>query len=72
MSVGRDVCLCLSCGGVASVGVEWVVGLVYGLGGWCGVLSVCVVSLDSLCRLQVQVTVYCARRIPAHVKCTQY
>ena len=35
--------------------------------GWC---YVCV-SLDSLCRWQVQVSVYCAWRIPAHLRCTQ-
>ena len=29
------------------------------------------VSLDSLCRWQVQVSVYCAWRIPAHLRCTQ-
>ena len=28
-------------------------------------------SLDSLCRWQVQVSVYCALRIPAHLRCTQ-
>ena len=28
-------------------------------------------SLDYLCLWQVQVSVYCARRIPAHLKCTQ-
>ena len=28
-------------------------------------------SLDSLCRWQVQVYVYCAWRIPAHLRCTQ-
>ena len=28
-------------------------------------------SLHSLCRWQVQVSVYCARRIPAHFRCTQ-
>ena len=28
-------------------------------------------SLDSLCRWQVQVFVYCAWRIPAHLRCTQ-
>ena len=28
-------------------------------------------SLDSLCRWQVQVSVYCAWRIPAHLRCTQ-
>ena len=34
-------------------------------------MSVCIVSLDSLCRWPVQVSVYCARRIPAHSGCTQ-
>ena len=28
-------------------------------------------SLDSQCRWQVQVSVYCAWRIPAHLRCTQ-
>ena len=28
-------------------------------------------SLDSLCRWQVQVSVYCDWRIPAHLRCTQ-
>ena len=28
-------------------------------------------SLDYLCRWQVQVSVYCAWRIPAHMRCTQ-
>ena len=28
-------------------------------------------SLESLCRWQVQVSVYCAWRIPAHLRCTQ-
>ena len=28
-------------------------------------------SLDSLCRWQVQVSVYCAWWIPAHLRCTQ-
>ena len=37
------MCLCLGCGGV---GGEWVGGLDQGLEGWCGVMSVCVVSLD--------------------------
>ena len=36
-----------------------------------GVMSVCVVSLDYLCRWQVQVYVYCARRLPVHLRCTQ-
>ena len=43
-----------------TVSHEWAGGL--GQGGWC---YVCVVSLDSLCWWQVQVSVYCARRIPA-------
>ena len=28
-------------------------------------------SLDCLCRWQVHVSIYCARRIPAHLRCTQ-
>ena len=34
------------------------------------VMSVCVVSLDYLCRRQVLVSVHCARLIPAHLRCT--
>ena len=34
------------------------------LEGWCGVMSVWVVSQNCLCILQVKVSVYCARRIP--------
>ena len=36
-------------------------------------LCVCVscVSIDSLSIWQVQVSVYCARRIPTHLMCTQ-
>ena len=41
-----DRCLCFGCGGVRG---EWVGGLGQGLGGWGGAMSVCVVSLDSLC-----------------------
>ena len=37
------------CGGVCGVGEEWVGGLCQGMGGYCGVMSVGVVSLDSLC-----------------------
>ena len=35
-------------------------------------MSVCVVSLGSLCRWQVQIYVYAyyARRIPAYIRCT--
>ena len=50
---------------------EWVSGLCQGLGGWGGVMSVCVVSLDYLCSWQVQVSVYCARRIPVHLRFIQ-
>ena len=44
----------------------------FGPGSWRvgNVLSVCVVSLDYRCRWQVQVFVYCARRIPEHLRCT--
>ena len=43
-----DMCLCFGCGGVGGVGGDWVGGLDQRLGGWGGVMSVCVVSLDSL------------------------
>ena len=68
-----DICLCFGCGGVGVgvVGGEWVSSLCQGLEGWGGVMSVCSVSLDSLCLWQVQVSVYCVRRIPAHLRCTQ-
>ena len=46
-----DMCLCFGCGGVGGVGGGMgVVGrLGQALGGWCGVMSVCVGSLDYLC-----------------------
>ena len=51
-----DVCLCLCCGGVSGVDEEW--------GRGSGRMGLeCIVSMDSLCRWQVQVSVYCARRI---------
>ena len=56
-----DVCLC--CDGVG--------GLVQGLEGWGSSMSVCVVSLDYLRRWNVQVSVYCARRILAHLRYNQ-
>ena len=59
--------MCLGCAGVG--GGQWVGG--QALGGPCGLMSVCVMSLDYLCIWQVQVSVYCARRIPAHLRCTQ-
>ena len=43
------MCLCFGCGGVGRVGGEWVGSLDHGLGEWCGVMSVCVVSLDYMC-----------------------
>ena len=46
-------------------------GLDQGLEEWCGVMSVCVVSLDSLFGWKVQVSVNCAWRTPAHLRCTQ-
>ena len=55
-----DMCLCFGCGGVGGVGGEWVGRLGHGLERWGGVMSVGVVSLDSLCRWQVHVSMYCA------------
>ena len=66
-----DGCLCLGYGGVGGVCWERVGGLDHGLQEWGGVMSVRVVSLDSLCRWHVQVSVYCARRIHAHLRYTQ-
>ena len=71
-----------SCGNMGSVGRVSVFscGDVGGVGGsgararvWKGgvVLSVCILSLDYLCKWKVQVSVYCARQIPAHLRCTQ-
>ena len=40
--------------------------------GWLGgVMSMGVVNLNYLCRWQVHVSVYCARWIPSHLRCTQ-
>ena len=57
--------LCFGCG---AVGGEWVGGFDQGWERWGGVVCV---SLDSLCRWQVQVSVCCAWRLPAHLRCTQ-
>ena len=46
-------------------------GLDQGRKRWDGVMSVRGVSLDSRCRWQVQISVYCAWRIPAHLRRTQ-
>ena len=45
-------------------------GLAQGLEGWV-VLCLCELCLDFRCRWKVQVSVYCAWRIPAHLRCTQ-
>ena len=66
-----------SCGNRGSVGrgfglrwCKWVVGRVLGPGS--GGLGLCyVVSPDYLCGWQVQVSVYCAWQIHAHLRCTQ-
>ena len=58
--VVSDVYLYFGCGAVGGVGGEWIVGLDHGLEGWGGVMSVRVVSMDFMCRWQVQVSVYCA------------
>ena len=65
------MCLCFGCGGVGGVGGEWVRCLDQGREWLGGVMSVRGVRLDYLCRWQVQVSVYCAQRIPAHLRCTQ-
>ena len=46
-------------------------GKAHGLAGCGVVMYVCVISLDYLCRWQVQVSVYCASRIPAHLRFAQ-
>ena len=60
--------MCLDCG---VVGGEWVGGLDQGLEGCGDVMSVSVVSPDSLCIWQVQLSVYYAVRIPAYLRYTQ-
>ena len=69
VGTGGVLDVCFGCGGI--VGGEWVGGLDQGLEGWGGVMSVWGASLDSLSRWQVQVSVYCAWRTPAHLRCTQ-
>ena len=62
--------------GVLNVCAFWVAAVL--VGDWVeegGVVlclcDVCAVSLDYLYISQVQVSVYCAMRIPAHLRCTQ-
>ena len=38
--------------------------------GWGGVMPVCVVSLASMSRWKVQLSIYCARLIPVHLRST--
>ena len=59
------------CGTLGGVGGHWIGGLDQGLEGWGGVMSVSVVNPDYLCRWQVHVSVYCAGRLPAHLRYTQ-
>ena len=64
---GRGGVGCVSVFGVAVVYVGSGLGPWSGRVGWCYVW----VNLDSLCRWQVQLSVYCARQIPAHLRCTE-
>ena len=58
------MCLCLGCDGEGGAGGSGG-SLIHGLGGWRGVMCVCVaVNLDYLLRWQVQVYVYCSQRLP--------
>ena len=60
------------CGWYLGVGKEmWVVRacLVQDLGGCGGIMSVCVMRLDSLCIWHIHVSVYCDRRMLAHLRC---
>ena len=66
-----ECCACVCVWVVVGWVVQGAAGLWQSLGGLCGVMTVCVVSLDYLCRWQVQVSVYYARRVPAHLRCTQ-
>ena len=70
-----------SCGNRRSVGWAFVFGLLWcgrvsGVGGlsrvWRGGMVLCLSELkDSLSRWRVQVSVYCAWWIPAHLRCTK-
>ena len=64
-------------GGVSVSGLQWCrwgVGLNQGMEGWYYVCVrsgfLCEVRI-LVCRWQVQVSVYCARRIPVHLRCVQ-
>ena len=56
-----------SCRNRGSVGTCVCVAVVWVAWARDGVMSVCVVSLDCLCRWNVHVSVYRARRIPTHL-----
>ena len=64
-----DVCLCLGCSGACRLDGEWVGGLDQGLEGWCYVCVRCESGFSVY--WQVQVSVYCAWRISAHLRYTQ-
>ena len=66
VGTGGVLNVCLGCSGV---GGKVVGSLDQGLEGWGWVMYD--VSPDYLCRWQVQVSVHCAWRIPAHLRCTQ-
>ena len=61
-----DMWLCFGCGGVGGR-----LGPGSGRVGLCYVCVCCESGFSVLCRWQVQVYVYCARLIPAHLMCTQ-
>ena len=66
-----DVCLCFGCGGVGDVDGEWVGGLDQGLDGWGGVvLCLCEVWVWIICVDGRSRYLYCAWRIPEHLRCT--
>ena len=61
------VCLCLGCGYVGGLEEKWVSALA---SVWEGVVRG-IMSLNYLCRWQVQVSVYCVMRISANLRCIQ-
>ena len=64
------MCVRLGCSAVGGVDGMWVrVCPGSGMLGWCSVCVSC--EFGSLCKWQVQISVYCARWIPADLMCTQ-